>query len=57
VKVYDNLGREVDVLVNKEQQSGKYSVAFDASKLASGIYFYTINAKDFYKVKKMILLR
>jgi len=57
VKVYDNLGREVAVLVNKEQPSGKYSVNFDASKLSSGVYFYIINAKDFYKVKKMILLR
>ncbi|NCS88069.1 MAG: T9SS type A sorting domain-containing protein [Ignavibacteria bacterium] len=57
VKVYDNLGREVAVLVNKEQPSGRYSVTFDASKLSSGVYFYTINAKDFNKVKKMILLR
>ena len=57
IKVYDNLGREVAVLVNKEQPSGRYSVTFDASKLSSGVYFYTINAKDFNKVKKMILLR
>ena len=57
IKVYDNLGREVAVLVNKEQPSGIYSVIFDASKLSSGVYFYTINAKDFNKVKKMILLR
>ena len=57
VRVFDNLGREVTVLVNKEQPSGRYSVTFDASKLSSGVYFYTINAKDFNKVKKMILLR
>jgi len=55
--VHDNLGREVAVLVNKDQPSGRYSVTFDASSLSSGVYFYTINAKDFNKVKKMILLR
>ena len=57
LKVYDMLGREVETLVNGEKSSGAYEVSFDASKLSSGVYFYTINAKDFNKVKKMILLR
>ena len=57
LKVYDMLGREVETLVNGEKGSGTYEVSFDASTLSSGVYFYTINAKDFNKVKKMILLR
>ena len=57
IKVYDTLGREIAVLVNKEQPSGRYSVTFDASKLTSGIYLYTINAKGFNTVKKMLLLK
>ena len=57
LKVYDALGREVTTLVNKEQAPGKYSVQFEASKLSSGIYYYTLQASDFVKTKKMILLK
>ena len=57
VYLYDTLGRVVAVLVNKEQPSGSYTVPFNASKLSSGIYLYTINAKGFNKVKKMLLLK
>ena len=57
LKVYDILGREVATLVNKNQTPGKYSVQFDAGKLSSGIYFYTLRAGDFTATKKMILIR
>ena len=55
--VYDILGREVATLVNRKQAPGKYSVQFDASKLSSGIYFYTLRAGEFTATKKMILMR
>jgi hypothetical protein len=57
LKVYDILGREVASLVNENQQAGNYSVPFDASKLSSGIYIYTIRANDFVQSKKMILMK
>jgi parallel beta-helix repeat protein len=57
LKVYDILGREVASLVNETQKAGNYSVAFDASKLSSGIYIYTIHANDFVQSKKMILMK
>lgn len=57
LKVYDVLGREVVTLVNKEQAPGKYEVQFDGSKLASGIYFYKLNAGRFSQTKKMLLLK
>jgi len=57
LKIYDAIGKEVAVLVNGEKPSGTYTVNFDASKLSSGIYFYTIIAKDFYQTKKMILIK
>ena len=57
LKIYDILGREVTTLVNKEQKAGNYKVNFDASRLASGVYFYRIIAGDFVQTKKMILLR
>ncbi len=57
VKVFDILGNEVALLVNEEKAKGEHSVTFDASSLASGIYFYAIRANDFNAVKKMILLK
>jgi len=57
IKVYDYLGREVANLVNKQQSAGRYSITFDATQLASGVYFYTIDTNNFHKVKKMILTK
>lgn len=57
IKVYDVLGREIAELVNEEKPAGTYSISFDASKLSSGIYFYSISAGKFNQVKKMILIR
>jgi len=57
LKVYDVLGNEVATLINEEKQPGEYEVEFDASVLASGIYFYTIKAGDFSSTKKLILLK
>ncbi len=57
LKVYDMLGREVATLVNEVKQPGTYGVQFDGSNLASGIYFYRLQAGSFVDVKKLILLR
>ena len=51
--VYDVLGKEVAILVNDEQDAGNYQVTFDASKLTSGVYFYTISFGNFSVVKRM----
>ncbi len=57
LKVYDLLGREVAVLVNKEQIKGNYKINFNASNLTSGIYFYKLQSGIFSDTKKLILLR
>ncbi len=57
LKVYDILGREVESLVNENKSAGKYSVSFNADKLASGVYFYKMQAGQYYSIKKMILLK
>lgn len=57
IKVYDILGREVQTLVDQQLQPGLYSVQFDGSNLASGIYFYRIKAGKFVQTKKLILLK
>ena len=51
------LGKEVTTLVNELKQPGFYTVDFDASHLASGIYFYRIEADDYISVKKMMLVK
>ncbi|NJD21382.1 MAG: T9SS type A sorting domain-containing protein [Melioribacter sp.] len=57
IKVYDVLGREVAVLVNDIKLIGNYSVQFNASKLVSGIYFYRMQAGNFFDTKKLILMK
>lgn len=58
LKVYDVLGSEVASIINKKVQNiGKYEVKFDASRLSSGVYFYTLNAGNFLQTKKMILIK
>jgi gluconolactonase len=57
IKVYDILGRYAAQLVNEIKHPGKYSVKFDGTSLPSGIYFYSITAGKFNKVRKMILLK
>jgi hypothetical protein len=55
--IYDAIGNEVATLVNKYMPQGKYTVDWNASKLASGIYLYRIQTNDFSMVKKMVLLK
>ena len=55
--VYDILGREVKTLVNEFKTPGTYRLNFNASNLASGTYFYRIQAGDFVKIKKMVLVK
>jgi len=57
LKIYDVLGREVATLLDAQKGAGNYQVNFDASKLASGLYIYTINAGDFTSTKKMMLMK
>jgi len=55
--VYNALGQQVALLLNQEMEAGKYKVKFNASNLASGVYFYRIQSGKFTAVKKMLLLK
>jgi len=55
--IYDAAGREVAVAANRQFSEGINSVSFNASGLASGIYFYRIYADGFTDIKKMIILK
>ena len=57
LKVYDILGNEIATLVNTTQAIGVHEVDFNATNLASGLYFYTLKAGSFTSTKKMVLLK
>ena len=57
LKVFDVVGREVATLINDYKEAGNYEVEFDASQLASGVYFYQLKVGSFIENKKMLLLK
>jgi len=57
LKVYDILGNEAATLVNEKQNAGIYDAEFDGSGLASGVYFYRLEAGDFNQTKRMTLVK
>jgi hypothetical protein len=57
LSVYDMLGREVSVLVNERRDAGVHEVRFDGSNLASGVYFYRLQAGDFVQSKSLLILK
>jgi len=57
LSIYDVLGNEVAQIENGNKVAGSYSNSFDASKLTSGLYFYTIRVGNFVETKKMILMK
>jgi hypothetical protein len=64
LKIYDVLGNEVAILVNEEKPAGKYKFSFNAANLpdgktglASGVYFYRMQAGNVILTKKFILLK
>ena len=57
LKIYNTLGQEVATLVNQYQARGFYTVPFNASRLASGMYIYRLQSGSYTSVKKMMLLK
>jgi len=57
LKVFDELGQLVRILVNENQTSGTHSVPFNAGSLSSGVYFYRLEAGNFVQTKKLVVLK
>jgi hypothetical protein len=57
LKIFDITGRELLTLLNGEINAGNYEINFNASKLPSGVYFYTLRSNSFASTKKMLLLK
>jgi len=56
--IYDMLGREITRLVNDElKTAGKYTMEFNGVNLASGVYFYRLEANKFVQTKRMVLIK
>jgi murein DD-endopeptidase MepM/ murein hydrolase activator NlpD len=55
--IFDISGREIQKIINKNQNAGDYSVPFNASGLSSGFYLYQLEIGKFKQSKKMLLLR
>ncbi len=57
INIYNVLGQKVKELVNENMKTGKYETTFNGSNLASGVYIYRIETKNFIEAKKMILIK
>jgi hypothetical protein len=57
VQIFDIMGKEVDQLVSEIEEPGNYSIAFDGSRLANGVYFYRLQAENFTDIKKCVLIK
>ncbi|MEO8513390.1 MAG: exo-alpha-sialidase [Ignavibacteria bacterium] len=55
--IYDNLGREIETLVNQQLAPGTYEVDFVGSNLATGTYYYRFTTDVFSETKKMLLVK
>ena len=55
--VYNNIGCEIATLVNEEQTDGYYSVIFASYNVPNGVYYYCLQAGNFFKVRNMVILR
>ncbi|MGD1044617.1 MAG: T9SS type A sorting domain-containing protein [Bacteroidota bacterium] len=54
LKVFNILGEEITELAGKEYSAGQHTIRFDATNIASGVYFYTIKAGKFTSTQKMV---
>lgn len=57
LKVYNSIGREVDVLLSRRLQPGSYNVIWNAENYTGGVYFYRLETENYSETKKMILIK
>ena len=57
VEVYNTLGQTVDVLVEPEKEAGHHRIFWRGENVASGVYFYRLQAGDFTSTKRMVLMK
>jgi photosystem II stability/assembly factor-like uncharacterized protein len=55
--IYNMLGQKVSMLVSEKQEAGLHAVEWDASGMASGVYYYRLQAEGFVQTRKLVLLK
>ncbi len=57
IDIHSSIGKRVHLLINQEMAKGYHKIEFTGNSLASGVYFYTLNAGGIVKTKKMLIVR
>ncbi|MFQ6008799.1 MAG: T9SS type A sorting domain-containing protein, partial [Candidatus Zixiibacteriota bacterium] len=57
LEIYNIMGQKVTTLIDRQMEAGRYTIQWDASNVASGVYLYRLQAGDFVDTKKMTLLK
>jgi hypothetical protein len=57
LEVYNNIGQKIETVINRKMNAGEHRLEFNAENLSSGIYLYRIEAGEYNKVMKMILIK
>jgi hypothetical protein len=57
IVIFDEIGREVETLVDEKQSPGTYEITFNATNYPSGVYFYRLEANNYRETKRMILIK
>jgi len=57
LEIYNVMGEQITTLIDETRPAGYYSERFDATGLASGLYFYRLQAEDFVDTRKLLLLK
>jgi hypothetical protein len=57
LSVFNTLGQQVATLVDENEEAGYHDVRFDGSGLASGVYFYRLQAGNLMQIRRLVLLR
>jgi hypothetical protein len=55
--ILDELGREIETLVNEKQSASTYEANWNAIQYSSGVYYYRLQAGDFISTKKLVLIK
>ncbi|MCO6472163.1 MAG: T9SS type A sorting domain-containing protein, partial [Melioribacteraceae bacterium] len=57
IKIFNSIGEEIETLVNEIMDAGTHRIEFTADRLSNGVYVYTLQTRDHFQSKKMILLK
>jgi len=57
INIYNSLGQLVETLADKDMKAGYHEINFNASGLASGVYFYKLTSGNFVETRKMLLMK